>query len=98
MHEGEILRFDQNDKSGGGMAEEREDSEIPRLRFAALGMTCGGGRGWEAGDHKGRPYGGTNIVGHGDHPHPNLPPYRGGRERGGGGWVPASARQRHGNF
>ena len=40
------------------VAEEREDNEIPRLRFAALGMTCGrekGGAGMIGG---GRPGGG----------------------------------------
>ena len=66
----------------------REDNEgkgnkIPRLRFAALGMTCGPGRrrGMDSRLrlHEGRLYAGITGVG--------------ARTGGGGrGWVPASAR------
>ena len=88
MHEGEILRFDQNYKSGG-VSEEREDSEIPRLRFAALGM-IGGGRGGRRATTRVAPTE-ENIVGHGDHPHPNLPP-QGGRDKR---WRGMGPRIRH---
>ena len=60
---------------GGG----RDGSEIPRLRCAAFGMTCGkGGMGPRMREDKGRGSG----DGMGLHPHPNLPSSRG---KGGGG-------------
>ena len=71
---------------GGG--EAVPGGEIPRLRFASLGMKCGGSAGF------GRRGGGRGL-----HPHPPssrgqalaFPPQGEGRE-----WVPASARTRGG--
>ena len=89
-------RFHGGRLSAGGMGPRiREDNEgkgnkIPRLRCAALGMTCGLGRMSAGMDSRPRFHGGRLSAG------ATEVGARGHVGGGGRGWVPACARTREG--